>query len=206
MKKLMIMAVALLATLSVSAQGTQQGAGKMYVKPMVGATLSSFTNVEMAKAKYKLGLVAGGEFGCGIVDRLDLTAGVLVAMQGTGYKDTEYTKDYNCTTTMLNVPVLANFYILPGLALKAGIQPGFLLGQKTKGKTKVGSTKEFESFEDTSTEDMKKVDLSIPFGISYEIADVVVDARFNLGLTKISDYVNTKNSVFMLTIGYKIPL
>ena len=54
---------------------------------------------------------------------------------------------------------------------------------------------------------MKKVDFSIPIGISYEISDFVIDARYNLGLTNINDTdkYKSKNGVIMLTVGYKIP-
>ena len=60
----------------------------------------------------------------------------------------------------------------------------------------------------TDTDGMKKFDLSIPLGLSYEFDDFVIDARYNLGLTNIydSDNVKVKNSVIMLTVGYKIPL
>ena len=43
----------------------------------------------------------------------------------------------------------------------------------------------------------------------YEFSDFVIDARYNLGLSKIGkkEYTDTsnKNSVIMLTLGYKIP-
>ena len=53
---------------------------------------------------------------------------------------------------------------------------------------------------------MKKFDLSIPLGLSYEFSDFVIDARYNLGLTKIAEDMDGKNSVIMLTVGYKISL
>jgi hypothetical protein len=43
-------------------------------------------------------------------------------------------------------------------------------------------------------------------GISYEFSNFIIDARYNLGLTKvIKDGIGSKNSVIMLTVGYKIP-
>jgi hypothetical protein len=42
-------------------------------------------------------------------------------------------------------------------------------------------------------------------GLSYEISNFVIDARYNLGLTKIADHFDGKNSVIMLTFGYMIP-
>jgi len=56
-----------------------------------------------------------------------------------------------------------------------------------------------------------KVDFSFPFGVAYESYDGwVVEARYNLGLTNVmkKDITdkNNRNSVFMITFGYKIPL
>ena len=53
---------------------------------------------------------------------------------------------------------------------------------------------------------LNKVDVSIPMGVSYEFSNINIDARYNLGLTKIIDQDNSKNSVFQITVGYKFAL
>ena len=53
---------------------------------------------------------------------------------------------------------------------------------------------------------IKSVALSIPVGLSYEISNVVLDARYNWGVTKAFDGLDSKNSVFQVTIGYKFQL
>lgn len=195
MKKLVLLAVvAMMATLSVNAQNT-------FVKPMVGPTFSKFTSFD--DAKFKVGVVGGMEVGYYVSEPFALTAGLLVSLQGSNYKDEEYFKDQKTTMTYLNVPLLANYYVAPGFAIKAGIQPGFLLGRKSKGSEKVLLI-QWEDYEITDTEGLKKLDLSIPIGLSYEFSNIVLDARYNLGLTKIIEDVKAKNSVFMLTLGYKI--
>jgi hypothetical protein len=187
MKKLFVMAVvALMTTVSASAQ-------QMFIKPMVGATLTTFTG-DVHDNKMKVGLVAGAEFGYNFAENMGVTAGLLYSMQGSAIKDVDekYKMDY------LNIPVLFNYYIVPGLAVKAGVQPGFLMSAK---------------FDDTDIKDyMKKFDLSIPMGLSYEISDFVIDARYNLGVSNILKDNNGwvwdgkgHNSVIMLTVGYKIP-
>lgn len=202
MKKIFMFAMMSLMSMGAFAQE----AGEMFVKPMVGGTLSTITGDHTDDAKFKLGLVAGAEFGYMVADQFGVTAGALVSMQGAGAKDTDYTKDASSTLTYLNIPILANYYIIPGLAVKAGIQPGFMLSAKTKGSEKVGGS--WYDYDHSGTDGYKKFELSIPLGVSYEISDFVIDARYNLGLTNIIDHEKhkNKNSVIMLTIGYKIPL
>ena len=176
----------------------------MFIKPMVGGTLATITGDNTDNSKMKLGLVAGAEFGYHVAEPFAITAGALVSMQGCGVKDHDGYTDGSFTTTYLNIPVLANYYVAPGLALKAGLQPGFLLSLKSK------YTFNGHEHESTDKEGYNKFDLSIPLGLSYEFSDFVIDARYNLGLTNLlksegnHDY-KQKNSVIMLTVGYKIP-
>ena len=187
MKKLFVIAALMVATLSANAQ-------QMFIKPMAGMDLTTFTG-DVDDTKMKVGLVAGAEFGYNLSEQFGLTAGLLYSMQGSKYKDIDDAQkcDY------LNIPIMANYYIIPGLAIKAGIQPGFLMSAK---------------YGDVDTKDAyKSFDLSVPLGLSYEISDFVIDARYNLGVSNIMDKDLSKalgdpkvhNSVIMLTIGYKIP-
>ena len=125
MKKLFVMAVvALMTTVSASAQ-------QMFIKPMVGGTLATVTGDNTDDAKMKIGLVGGAEFGYQVADPFAVTVGALFSMQGAGQKDNDYFRDASTTLTYLNIPVMANYYIIPGLAVKAGIQPGFMLSAKS---------------------------------------------------------------------------
>ncbi|MBR6962707.1 MAG: PorT family protein [Prevotella sp.] len=203
MKKLFLIAVAMLATLSVSAQSAP---GSFSLKPMVGATLSSVRGSDADGVKMKFGLVAGTEGIYQVSDMFALSGGLLYSMQG--FK-TDTSLDLKVNTEYLNVPILANVYVARGLALKAGVQLGFLTKAKAKGK--YGNIEEDIDIKDS----MKSLDLSIPVGVSYEINNsFTIDARYNFGLSKIAkdddhhyDYTaKTYNSVFMLTLGYKFDM
>ncbi len=187
MKKMIVMAVvALMATMSANAQ-------QMFLKPMVGGTLTTFTG-DVENNKMKVGLVAGAEFGYNFDESMGVTIGALYSMQGSGIKhiDDKFKLDY------LNIPILFNYNIIPGLAVKAGVQPGFRMSAKLG---------------DDDVKDLfKTFDFSIPLGLSYEISDFVIDARYNLGVSNILDESDgwepdgkAHNSVIMLTVGYKIP-
>lgn len=203
MKKILLLAVAMIATLSVSAQSEP---GKVSIKPMVGMTMATFRGGDVEGAKMKIGLVAGAEAIYQVSDMFGLSAGLLYSMQGSKGED-----DTKVNTEYLNIPVLANIYLAKGLALKAGVQLGLLT--KAKGEYKFDGVKESTDIKDY----MKSTDFSIPVGLSYEINNsFTIDARYNFGLSKLgkesesahSHVVAAKayNSVFMLTLGYKFDL
>ena len=196
MKKLIMMAALVLVSLNASAQG-------LFLKPMAGGTVTTLTGDVDKDLKMKIGFAAGAELGYQFNNFFALTAGAIYTQQGgkisiEGTEDTDG-KKYNYSLDYLNVPIMANVYVAPGLALKAGAQFGFLM------RAKIGD----DDFKDA----YEKSDFSIPMGLSYEMDEAVIDLRYNLGISNIikngiADINNQKvrNSVIMLTIGYKIPL
>lgn len=191
MKKVVLLAVAMIATLTVSAQ---RSVGGLTLKPMVGMTLATITGGNM---DMKVGLAAGAEVEYVLAPQFALTGGLIYSMQGA--KGSSNSVDVTYNLDYLNIPVLANYYIIPGLAIKAGLQPGFKL--RGKYKEEHGGNKQ-----ESDINGGKSVDFSIPFGLSYEFSDFVIDARYQLGLTNIFDGGSSKNSVFMFSVGYKFDL
>lgn len=191
MKKLILMAVMALATVSSFAQ---QAVGTFTIQPKVGLNLANLTD---ADGDIRAGVAAGVEFEYQVSDIFSLSAGALYSMQGC--KFTEDKVDYTSKLDYINVPILANVYVVKGLAVKLGLQPGFNVSHKLsvdKGSTS-GST---------DIPGVKSVDLSIPVGLSYEYSNFVFDARYNFGVTKVADDADSKNSVFQFTLGYKFAL
>ena len=180
---------------SVFAANAQSEVGSITLQPKVGINLASMTDYD--DSKMKVGLVAGVEAAYQLSDALAVSAGLNYSMQGVkGDGDAKIKTEY------INIPILANYYVAPGLAIKAGVQPGFLMSCKTDDGENEVDAKDFA----------EKFDLSIPVGVSYEISDFVIDARYNFGLTNIwkDDYKkllgDSKNSVISLTVGYKFGL
>lgn len=137
-------------------------------------------------------------------DIFSVSAGVLYSMQGAKKEVKALNNTYTATTKVdyINIPVMANVYVVKGLAVKAGIQPGFKVSSSVKQSlnTSIGGT--------SGSTDLKakSFDFSIPVGISYEYANVQLDARYNFGVTKVFENSDIKNSVFQLTLGYKFDL
>lgn len=94
------------------------------------------------------------------------------------------------TPGYINIPVTLNYYVAQGLALKAGIQPGFMVAK-----------------DDMPDEAVKTFDLSVPVGLSYEYSNFVFDARYNIGCTKVFKHSDKGyNNVIQITVGYKFAL
>ena len=193
MKKLFLAVVAMMVSATTFAQNE---VGQLTIQPKVGVNIANITDADDADPR--IGLAAGAEFEYGLTDNIGLSAGVLYSMQGV--KTTIIDDDCTWKLDFLNVPILANFYVAKGFAVKLGVQPGFKLSSKAKFKGSGGS-KEVE------VEDgVKSVDLSIPVGLSYQYQNIVLDARYNWGVTKIVDDADSKHSVFQITVGYKFSL
>ena len=193
MKKLFLAVVAMMVSAATFAQNE---VGQLTIQPKVGVNIANITDADDADPR--IGLAAGAEFEYGLTDNIGLSAGVLYSMQGV--KTTIIDDDCTWKLDFLNVPILANFYVAKGFAVKLGVQPGFKLSSKAKFKGSGGS-KEVE------VEDgVKSVDLSIPVGLSYQYQNIVFDARYNWGVTKIIEDSDSKHSVFQITVGYKFSL
>ncbi len=188
MKKMMMMAILILATLTVNAQNR---VGTTTIQPKVGLSLANVTGD--FDSDFRVGLVAGAEFEYGASHMLGLSVGALYSMQGAKEDGTTAKLDY------INIPILANVYVSRGLAVKMGLQPGFNVSARASAKVE-GVTVEGD------IDGIKTVDLSLPIGISYERNRWVFDARYNWGLTKVFDEGSAKNSVFQFTLGYKFRL
>ena len=181
----------MMASISVFAQHEP---GSLTIQPRVGFSAADFNNTKDTKAR--VGFVVGPEFEYTLSNHFSLAMGFNYSQQGAKQDDLDitYKMDY------LTLPIVANFYIVKGLALKAGIQPGYNIKAKMNASTVVGD------FADA----VKKFDVSVPVGLSYEFCNIVLDARYNLGVTKMFDMnkidLNSKNLAFQLTLGYKFTL
>lgn len=200
MKKFLASALMLLA--ASTATFAQHAVGTLTLQPKVGMNVASLTKSDNYDSR--IGLAAGIEGEYQVSDIFSLSLGAIYSQQGNKIDKTVAGQSLKYTNKLdyVNVPVMANVYVVPGLAVKLGVQPGFNVNSKGKAvaNTVIGST------DKTVELDAKSVDFSIPVGLSYEYKGVVLDARYNWGLTKVWDGSDAKNSVFQFTLGYKFEL
>lgn len=200
MKKFLASTLMLLA--ASTATFAQHAVGSFTLQPKVGMNVASLTKSDNFDSR--IGLAAGVEGEYQVSDIFSLSLGAIYSQQGNKIDKTIAGQSFKYTNKLdyVNVPVMANVYVVPGLAVKLGVQPGFNVNSKGKAvaNTVIGST------DKTVELDAKSVDFSIPVGLSYEYKGVVLDARYNWGLTKVADGSDSKNSVFQFTLGYKFEL
>ena len=196
MKKFFNLIAAALISVSASAQSE---VGSITIQPNVGLTVASATSDAGENAKCAVGLTAGVEGMYMITDKFGATLAVsLTGYNVSGKEGPE--KGKISSNYYICVPVMVNYYVAPGLALKAGASVNFLATSKFDGEDKIEGKKYRENF--------KRGFISIPVGASYEINDFVFDARYNIGVRKIlrdHDIKGTYNA-FSFTVGYKFSL
>ena len=202
--------------------------GTFSIQPKLGGAvtwLSNMPDLDMSKAGINAeldkssiaGALLGVEAEYQLAPQFSLAVGLNYALQGSGWKDKSISyrgevvdiKDAKIELGYVTVPVTANYYLFQGFAVKAGVQFGFLTNASMKATTEQGKLRE-EADRDIK-EVFKKVDISVPMGVSYQFkVPITLDLRYNLGLTKINknDTPNGdfKNNVVQLTAGYKFAL
>ena len=229
MKKLMMIAAFMVAAVSANAQFEP---GTFSIQPKVGGIVSKVSNMpnlnlsqfnigdNTVDRSFYAGALIGAEFEYQVAQPFSLAAGLNFAMQGCQWADFEVkkgddyakVKDLKMELTYLNLPIVANVYLFKGFAIKTGVQLGFLLNAKYKAtnEVKVGELNHKDDISQDIKDGCKKLDVSIPIGISYQVPTIpiYIDGRYNLGLTNINKDgdVNYKNQVFQLTVGYKFAL
>lgn len=195
MKKLFLMAVMAVACLTANAQNSRHSEGSFTIQPMIGiaaGTLSgTYSDFEISSKDPRAGLTIGAEAEYYTkTPWLSVSAALMYTQQGWETKVNG--KTYTQKLDYINIPVLANFYVAKGFALKIGLQPGFLVSADDKSS--------FESF-----------NLSMPIGLSYEFKNgITLDLRGTPGLTAVNKNSSSdwklRSDCSTLTIGYKFSL
>ena len=156
---------------------------------------------------------ATGDWGKGTDGAFALTAGVegmymvndkfgaALGVNLTGYNTSVETRkdDVIYSNYYFNFPVTANYYVAPGLAVKAGIALNLL------ATAKIDDYDEYDfGFKSLKVKDMyKSTFFTVPVGVSYEFNSFVFDARYNIGISKVAKDDDGSFNALTFTVGYK---
>lgn len=236
MNKLLLPAILLMASTEAMAQ--QPEVGTVSIIPRIGVSLANLpgddiyteSGISPLSPRYKAGFLGGVDVDWQFMPNLSVMLGAQYVQQGCRYENNSFESDAsgnvvsgsgfsNWSTQLqyINVPLMLNAYIGPGFALKAGVQVGFALSGKMK-YDEMGYRKDKDNnitYEEpvprkiSLDKTMRSVVFSIPVGVSYEYSNVILDARYNIGLSgfqNVKDYKSSKNSVFTLSAAYRFAL
>ena len=243
MKKIVLLVALTCWTVGIAAQNPK---GCLSIKPMAGVNISTLANGTEGMYHTKVGFTGGVEMEYGVNNWLGLSLGMFYSEQGAKVDGTIYAlfmddmgEQYVTASQMegklkcnyLNLPLMANIYIpaIKGLALKTGVQMGFLTSDKmaVEALTVIAKVPSQDNnnqwrYVDTSNPDTqvvnqnvsmsdvcKSIDLGIPVGLSYEYKNISLDARYYVGLTKIDKTENpdnAQNRYLSITLGYRFHL
>ena len=194
-----MIAVMAVMCLTASAQNHRRSGGAITLQPMIGlsygtlrgeySTTSGTIKYDNDDPRYGLAVGAEGEY---YFDNgwFTLSAAALYMQQGCKISSVTTKLDF------INIPVLANFYVAKGFALKIGLQPGFLVNAEENGVDYKDGCNTFN--------------LSLPIGLSYEFANgITLDLRGAASMTNLikdSGKMKWYADGGMLTIGYKFEL
>ena len=194
MKKLLTLIATAFIALSVSAQSE---AGSFTLQPNVGFTYTTATGDWGKGTDGAFALTAGVEGMYMVNDKFGAALGVNL----TGYNTSVETRkdDVIYSNYYFNFPVTANYYVAPGLAVKAGIALNLL------ATAKIDDYDEYDfGFKSLKVKDMyKSTFFSVPVGVSYEFNSFVFDARYNIGISKVAKDDDGSFNALTFTVGYK---
>lgn len=179
MKKLIIASLLLCFTFGAKAQELNLG-----VK--VGANFANINDAKNVDLSNKTGLTAGVFLGLKY-EKFAIQPELLYSQQGGDSDFGGFDLDY------INIPVMFKYYIIGNfLNIQAGPQFGFVVNDDFPSANDVGGQIDSNDFDFAAA---VGAGLNLPFGLS-------VDARYNFGLTDISDQTGGKNGVFSIAVGY----
>ena len=229
MRRLFLLSLFVLSVFAVQAQPKW---GTWSVVPHVGVSFANLTKDAIyvpyngtSHSQTRIGFSGGADVYYQLTDKLALSGGVAYTQAGCNFKDIPADLSARSGTVLhdsyynlgyVDVPLLAHIYISKDLALSIGCQPSFLTkatshaemqGYETDGKGGIKYDKN-EVYEDDAKASFKKTAFSIPVGISYEYENVMLMARYNIGLSKVygHDLGDSKNKIITVSVGYKFNL
>lgn len=223
MKKILFALTALLfATTQVQAQrevgsitvGVNLGVG---ISSLTHADYMPLTNAPLDKEVHAAALVnVAAEYQ--LTEKLALGAALGFAEQGCSWENfndgTVRFKDPEIELSYLQLPLTAKYYVLKNLAVKSGVQFGYLYDAEANltAKSYLEGRKLVTTQHLDIRDDCKRFDVSVPVALSYDFAkNFSVEMAYNIPLTRVNKHVglgakDNKNSVFMISVGYKVPL
>ena len=196
---MILAATMMMVAMSVSAQ---REVGSLTVQPRVGSNGSiMYMDDKNIENKSFGGFAAGVELEYRMANWFALSAGAMYSQEGGKVKVKDINVTEKANLDYITVPVLANFYVWKGLALKIGVEPAFKIHDKYDIPANNALINSKYAFGEA-----KNFDVRVPLGISYDFGGLTLELRTSSGVTKAMKDKDFRNGYAQLGIGYKFAL
>lgn len=175
MKKIILTVAAICAFTYANAQSSKSGMTFGVKGGYVNSNFTGDLNTDANSSFYLGGLV---DFS--ISNKFHVQPELLYSMEGAS--------DDNAGLDFISIPIMAKYYVTENFNLQAGPQIAFVAGG------------------DNVKDNVKSTDFRLGLGGAYELeGGLFFDARYNMGMTDISDFngVEVKTQSFNLGLGYR---
>lgn len=152
-----------------------------------------------ADTDMRLGYHLGGFAKIQLSDAVAIQPEILYSLQGyktegASFGGVTFVEEENVNLHYINIPVMFKFYPMEGFNLQVGPQFGYLAAVTFDGE----DVKEESGLQDT--------DFGLAFGAGFDLNDVQIGARYNLGISDIvddqDDSFKAQNRVIQVYIGF----
>ncbi len=146
--------------------------------------------------KFRMGFAFGGMMVMPLNENMELQTELMYVMKGEKFEEGSF--DMEIKMDVLEVPVLLKYKFAENMAAYGGISLDYIVSAKV----------EEEGYElDLLEEDLVKTfGMGLSFGAQYMMDKIIIDARYDLGLTNmVEDDFMTEEAKFntiYLTVGY----
>ena len=184
-------------------------AGPLSGGPKLGMNLTNLYGSDVEESGFKSGVCLGAFMTFNISSVFAIQPELLYTQKGDKYEDEDEFFGTLKAWTMLDyleIPILAKFSI----PTKGKVTPNLFFGPAVAFKTRSKGRLEIEGLSvEVDIEDVSGVDLGLALGAGVGIVagpgEVVVDARYTLGLTSVdaSEWdMDVKNAAISILVGY----
>lgn len=212
MKKV-ILSLFALAAMGLSANAQQV----VKFGPKAGVNFANLNGLEDTDMKIDFHVGAFAEIF--FTDKFALQPEIIFSNQGTksldSYSETiggvafQYEDEDKWNLGYINVPIMAKYYVIDGLAVELGPQIGFLMSAKNKYEYTASAmgVSETDKGEEDIKDALNSIDFGLGVGASYNLDNgFFAGARYNLGFSDIikdNEGDAVKNGVIQVSVGYK---
>ncbi|RDK85348.1 porin family protein [Marinirhabdus gelatinilytica] len=211
-KQVLFIAIAIFSFGAMNAQDLRFGA-------KAGVNFASIGGDNTDDVEGRTGFHIGGLVEIMFTEKFGIQPEILYSAQGYSLEDEEDGFTFSDETNLdyINIPVMAKYYIVEGLAVEAGPQVGFLVSANQEFEVQGPNDEQFESGEEDISDFVSGIDFGLALGASYRLdMGVFFGARYTLGLSNINegdvdfgifgdldiDVPENQNNVFQVSVGY----